>query len=51
MRYSAAILPFLPGLASAWAVPALGGFNTIWQDAFEGSAGAGPSGQWNIAQE
>lgn len=51
MRYSAAFLSFLPGLASAWGAPAYNGLNTIWQDSFSGSAGSSPSGQWNVMQE
>lgn len=51
MRYSAAFLSFLPGLASAWGAPAYNGLNTIWQDSFSGSAGSSPSGQWNVMQD
>ena len=51
MRYSAAVLSFLPSLASAWAAPGYSGLNTVWQDSFGGTAGSSPSDQWNIAQE
>ncbi|KAB5571828.1 glycoside hydrolase family 16 protein [Coniochaeta sp. 2T2.1] len=48
---STTILSLLPGLVSAWSAPSYGGLNTIWQDGFEGSAGAPPSDLWNIAQD
>ncbi|KAL6863577.1 glycoside hydrolase family 16 protein [Trichoderma novae-zelandiae] len=47
-KVASAILAFV-GLSSAWAPPAYGGFNLVWNDAFSGNSGTSPNqGNWNI---
>ncbi|PTB65703.1 glycoside hydrolase family 16 protein [Trichoderma citrinoviride] len=47
-KVAAAILAFV-GLSNAWAPPAYGGYNLVWNDAFSGNGGTSPNtGNWNI---
>ncbi|KAK4120060.1 glycoside hydrolase family 16 protein [Parathielavia appendiculata] len=49
MRTTAAVLPLLFSLASASPAPAYPGYQLLWSDGFEGSAGQTPDqGKWNI---
>ncbi|RKU40838.1 hypothetical protein DL546_004017 [Coniochaeta pulveracea] len=51
MRFSTTLLPFLPTIALAFQSAPHPGLGVIWQDTFDGPAGAPPSGGWNIAQD
>jgi hypothetical protein len=52
MRTTVALLPLLSSLAAATPAPIYPGFQLVWSDGFEGSAGATPNeANWNLITE
>ena len=52
MRNTVAFLSLLSSLAAATPAPIYPGFQLVWSDGFEGSAGATPNkANWNIITE